>query len=96
MGICIHPRVGKRKRIATIPTPKISEEEKCISEGYLSVNECYAALQKLGSSKSPGTGNDGLSNGFYAFLWPKLGHLLADCLNEGFDECCFKNKLLSL
>jgi len=70
--------------LAKIEIPKLSgiESNKC--DGYLSVEECFVALEKLGNSKSPG--NDGLTKEFYITFWTKLGPLLVDCLNESFDK----------
>jgi len=72
--------------LSTLNTPKISVEERMKCEGCLSLKECYDALQKLGSSKCPG--NDGLTKELYMTLWPLLGPLLVDCLNECFEKGC--------
>ena len=48
-------------------------------EGELDPNECYEALAKMPSQKSPGT--DGLPAEFYTLLWDVLGCDLVDVIN---------------
>ena len=43
--------------------PKVSEDTKLLCDGQLSTEECYNALLKFSSGKSPG--NDGLTVEFY-------------------------------
>jgi len=62
----------------------MNESQNC--DEHLTVKECYDALQKLGSSKSPG--NDGLTKEFYCTFWDKLGPLLLECLNDSFEKGC--------
>ena len=58
---------------------KLSDEEKEMCEGDVSIDECGKALQELQNGKSPGT--DGLTNEFYKFNWNKIKDLVADSLN---------------
>jgi len=49
---------------------KLNETDRLKCEGYVTVSECYDALQQMGNMKSPG--NDGLSKEFYITFWDSL------------------------
>ena len=52
-------------------------------EGELDLNECYEALTKMPSQKSPGT--DGLPAEFYIMFWDILGRDLVDVIKP--NQC---------
>ena len=58
-------------------------------KGELTVAECKAALDGMGSGKSPGL--DGLPAEFYQRFWPVLGNDLVKVINS-----CYKSGYLSL
>lgn len=59
-------------------------EDQAHSEGELTLSECYDALAKMESGKSPG--NDGLPAEFYLYFWGLIGRDLVDTLNYGYHE----------
>ena len=65
-----------------VNTPKLSEEERYICDGQLSIQEYWNALNSMQNGKSPG--NDGLSKEFYACFFAELGDLLVNTLNYSF------------
>ena len=54
--------------------PKLSEDEKNLCEGKLTVKECWDALNSMGANKSPR--NDGLSKEFYICFFKKIKYTL--------------------
>lgn len=62
---------------------KLTNNEACICDGKLTVDECYKSLQLFESNKSPG--NDGLRVEFYRAFWHSLGNLKVDSLNQSYD-----------
>ena len=46
-----------------INTPNLSDEDKLVCEGKLSMEECQSTLQSMSNGKSPGS--DGLTREFY-------------------------------
>ena len=65
-----------------VNTPKLSEEERDICDGQLSIQECWNALNSMQNGKSPG--NDGLSKEFYVCFFAELGDLLVNTQNYSF------------
>ena len=63
--------------------PKLTDNEAQISDGKLTVDECYKSLQLFESNKSPD--NDGLTVEFYRRFWNILGNLMVDSLNYSYD-----------
>jgi hypothetical protein len=64
--------------------PKLAPDESMKCDGYLTKDECFTALQKMGNSKSPGM--DGLTKEFYCTFWDKIGSLLVHIFNESYDK----------
>ena len=58
---------------------KLSDEQRELCEGDLTMEECGKALRELQNGKSPGT--DGLTNEFYKFFWQSIKYLVNDSLN---------------
>ena len=53
--------------LSKLNAPMLSESDRSICEGKLTLNECWLALSSMRNGKSPG--NDGLTKEFmYAFL----------------------------
>lgn len=59
-------------------------DDRYVCEGLVSKAECYEALKKMKSNKSPGL--DGLPVEFYETFWDEINHLLIDVFNESFNE----------
>ena len=64
--------------------PNLSEREKIICEGRISLEELGVALKGLNQNSSPGL--DGLSTEFYKVFWGKLGPLLEESFNASFNK----------
>ena len=62
----------------------LTEEQKAICEGDLTIEECYNCLKLFKNNKSPGC--DGLSIEFYRKFWNKIGSKLVDTINYGKRE----------
>ena len=58
---------------------KLSDEERQLCEGELTLAECKVALDGMASGKSPGL--DGLPAEFYQRFWPVLGPDMVEVLN---------------
>ena len=67
-----------------ISTPKLSDEDKLVYEGKLSMEECWSALQSMSNGKSPGS--DGLTREFYVCFWEDIGSCLVRTLNYSFEH----------
>ena len=67
-----------------INTPKLSDEDKLVCEGKLSMAECQSALQSMSNGKSPGS--DGLTREFYVCFWEDIGSCLVSALNYSFEH----------
>ena len=63
--------------------PKLSDNDIRISDGKLTVDECYKSLQLFESNKSPG--NDCLTVKFYRAFWHVLANVIVDSLNCSYD-----------
>ena len=63
---------------------KLSDEESNKCEGLLTEEECYSAINKMKSNKSPGL--DGLTVEFYRTFWKSVNSLLINALNEGYKK----------
>ena len=64
--------------------PKLSESDRSICEGKLTLNECWLALSSMKNGKSPG--NDGLTKEFYVCFFEEMGWLVCKTLNFSFDN----------
>ena len=67
-----------------INTPKLSDEDKLVCEGKVSMEECWSALQSMSNGKSPGS--DGLTREFYVHFWEDIGSCLVSTLNYSFEH----------
>ena len=67
-----------------INTPKLSDEDKLVCKGKLSMEECRSALQSMSNGKSPGS--DGLTREFYVCFWEDNGSCLVSTLNYSFEH----------
>ena len=56
--------------LSKLSTPKLSEDEKGLCEGKLTLNECWNALSSMKNGKSPG--NDGFTKEFYVTFFGEL------------------------
>ena len=70
--------------ISKLNAPKLSESDRSICEGKLTLNECWLALSSMKNGKSPG--NDGLTKEFYVCFLEELGWLVCQTLNFSFDN----------
>ena len=64
--------------------PTLSEDQKNISEGKISAEECYRLLDSFDNNKTPG--NDGIPIEFYMIFWPVISDSFIDCINESFEK----------
>ena len=63
---------------------KLDDDQKIACEGLLTDGECQKALKDFQKNKTPG--NDGLTAEFYVFFWDKLGKIMVDSFNYGFQK----------
>ena len=68
----------------SIDTPNLSEDEKNLCEGKLTVKKCWDALNSMGANKSPR--NDGLSKEFYICFFKEIHMYLIQALNHSFSN----------
>ena len=64
--------------------PKLSESQRQLCEGQVTVEECTNILNTFKENKSPG--NDGLTIEFYKFFWDKINTSLISSFNESFQK----------
>ena len=62
----------------------LSEKDKSICDGEITVTECSDAVNEMKLNKSPGL--DGLSVEFYRTFWDKLKYFLIKTYNKGYNE----------
>ena len=67
-----------------LSTPKLSEDEKSLCEGKLTLNEYWNALSSMKNEKSPG--NHGFTKEFYVAFFGELGPLLLKTCNYSFEK----------
>ena len=70
--------------LSKLNAPKLSESDRSICEGKLTLNECWLALSSLKNGKSPG--NDGLTKEFYVCFFEEVGWPVCKTLNFSFDN----------
>ena len=67
---------------------KLDAGNRALCEGPLSLEECFQAMTKMQSNKSPGT--DGFPVEFYKCFWPLIGSDFVEMANS-----CYQNTLLA-
>ena len=67
----------------------LSSVQAAVSEGLLSLDECFTALSGMAKRKAPGL--DGLPAEFYVKFWSVLGIDLVDVLNS-----CYRSGAMTL
>ena len=70
--------------LSKLSTPKLSEDDKSLCEGKLTLNECWNALSSMKNGKSPG--NDGSAKDFYIAFFGEFGSLLLKTFNCSFEK----------
>ena len=70
--------------LSNLSTPVLTEDEKSLCEGKLTLNECWEALNPMKNGKSPG--NDGFTKEFYVSFFGELGPLLLKTFNYSFEK----------
>ena len=70
--------------LSKLNTPKLSEDEKSLCKGKLTLNECWNALSSVKNGKGPG--NDGFIKEFYVAFFGELGPLLLKTFNYSFGK----------
>lgn len=65
---------------------RLSDAERSLCEGEVTLEECKAALDGMASGKSPGI--DGLPAEFYQRFWPVLGRDLTEVINASYRSGC--------
>ena len=64
----------------------LSEKDKSICDGEITVTECSDAVNEMKLNKSPGL--DGLSVEFYRTFWDKLKYFLIKTYNQRLSRAC--------
>ena len=62
----------------------LTEENKTLCEGSITMDECLEALKDFKSGKTPGT--DGFPAEFYRFFWTEISNELIDSFNYAFKS----------
>ena len=62
--------------------PKLTENQKELTKGLISYNECLKALKSLSNGKTPG--QDGITTDFCNFFWNDINNLVLDSINYAF------------
>lgn len=62
----------------------LSDHERELCEGKVTLNECTEVVQKLRKNKSPG--HDGLPSEFYKMFWGEINTLVIESFNESFEQ----------
>ena len=70
--------------LSKLNAPKLSESDRSICEGKLTLNQCWLALSSMKNGKSPG--NDGLTKEFHVCFFEELGLLVCKTLNFSFNN----------
>ena len=70
--------------LSNLSTPVLTEYEKSLCGGKLTLNECWEALNSVKNRKSPG--NDGFTKEFYVSFFGELGPLLLKTFNYCFEK----------
>jgi len=60
--------------------PELSEEERAICDGAITIDECKLALDGMMNNKSPSV--SGFSKEFYKLFWNELGGLVVGYIND--------------
>ena len=63
---------------------RLTVEDRDSCDGYVSVNECHIALNRMKNGKSPGC--DGLTVEFYKTFWPVLGEIITEVFNYSVNK----------
>ena len=66
--------------LAKVSTPQLSENDKAICEGKLTLQNIWEALNSMKNGKTPG--NDGPTKEFYVCFFEEMGSLLLKSLNH--------------
>ena len=70
-------------------SPKLSECDRDILEGYITYDECITAINSMENNKTPGS--DGLPKEFYSLYFYLFGNTYVEIINNAFE-----NGLLSI
>ena len=62
---------------------KLTDEQKTLCDGLLTIDECTDAIFSMKTNKSPGL--DGLTVEWYRKFWEKLKYILVKVLNNGYE-----------
>jgi len=72
--------------LSEVNSTSLTNEEQTLCEGHLTQKECFEALKKMESDKTPGT--DGLPAEFYRVFWKDISFFLISAVNYAFDSGC--------
>jgi exonuclease III len=64
--------------------PKLTNEQKSITKGLITYNECLKALKSLSNGKTPGL--DGITTDFYKFFWIDISTTVVSAINFAFEK----------
>ncbi len=64
--------------------PKLSDRDRDMCEGPLTLAECSQALKAMKNGKTPGT--DGFGSDMYTFFWQDIKYLVHDSINYAYEH----------
>ena len=70
--------------LSNLSTSVLTEDDKSLCEGKLTLNECWEALNSMKNGKSPGS--DEFTKEFYVSFFGELGPLLLETFNYSFEK----------
>ena len=64
--------------------PKLTDEQRQLTKGLITYDECLKALKGLANGKTPGT--DGITADFYKFFWNDISEVVVNSINYAFQK----------
>ena len=77
-----HNQIDDNNKFFSTEHNTLSNDDKNICEGILTIDECTKAIKAMKNGKSPG--NDGFTAEFYKFFWIDIKYLVLDSLNYAY------------
>ena len=67
--------------------PRLSEEDKMLCEGPITIGECYDAVKWMAKNKAPGV--TGFTSEFYICFWDQFGELVEEYVQDVYARKSF-------
>jgi hypothetical protein len=64
--------------------PKLTNEQRVLTKGLITYDECLKALKGMANGKTPGT--DGITADFYKFFWNDISDIVVKSINYSFKK----------